>query len=126
MGLLLVLCVSAFQEAGSSWDRPLGAVGLALGCALLFALLVGHRGAHARSTPQAMPDAVAVGNGTLLLATGHVALSHERASDEYECKCGNATDEAPRSRANAPVLTGHVPCAQFIDTSLVVAVPVQL
>ncbi len=70
VGLLLVLCVSAFQEAGSSWDRPLGAVGLALGCALLFALLVGHRGAHARSTPQAMPDAVAVGNGTLLLAPG--------------------------------------------------------
>jgi hypothetical protein len=70
VGLLLVLCVSAFHEVGSGWHRSLGAVGLALGCALLFALLVSHRSAHAASTPPAMHDSVAVGNGTLLLAPG--------------------------------------------------------
>jgi len=39
VGLLLVLCISAFQEATSSWDRSLGAAGLLLGCVLLVALV---------------------------------------------------------------------------------------
>ena len=42
VGLLLVLCISAFQDAGSVWGRSLGAVGLLLGCALLFALVGQH------------------------------------------------------------------------------------
>lgn len=47
VGLLFVLCVSAFQSSGSKVDRSIGAFGLALGCALLLALLMGHRPARA-------------------------------------------------------------------------------
>jgi len=43
LGLLLVLCASAFYEAGDGVERSLGAFGLAVGCALLFALLLSHR-----------------------------------------------------------------------------------
>ncbi len=70
VGLLLVLCVSAFQEARPGWERSLGAFGLALGCALLLALLVGRRPVHVASTPQMAQDPVAIGNDTLLLAPG--------------------------------------------------------
>jgi hypothetical protein len=42
VGLLLVLCVSALRDARSVWERALGGVGLALGCALLLALMGRH------------------------------------------------------------------------------------
>ena len=42
VGLLLVLCVSAFRDARSVWGRALGGFGLALGCVLLLALIGRH------------------------------------------------------------------------------------
>jgi hypothetical protein len=70
VGLLLVLCVSAFQGSGSGLDRSIGAFGLVLGCALLLALVMGHRPARAVGTPHATQAAVQVMHGTALLAPG--------------------------------------------------------
>ena len=70
VGVLLVLCVSAFQSASSRWDRSVGAVGLALGCALLLALLVGRRHPHAPPTAHAAQDTVAFASDAVLLAPG--------------------------------------------------------
>lgn len=69
VGLLLVLFVSTFQEPESGLGRSLGAVGLALGCALLLALLVGHRPARA-AAQQARQVPAHVISGTALLARG--------------------------------------------------------
>ena len=69
VGLLLVLCVSAFQGSGSGLDRSIGAFGLVLGCALLLALVTGHRPARAIGTPHAT-QAPAMNSGTALLAPG--------------------------------------------------------
>lgn len=68
VGLMLVLCVSVFQEYSSGLGRSLGAFGLALGCALLLALLMGHRPARAQSTSQASSAAHA--DHASLLAPG--------------------------------------------------------
>jgi len=67
VGLLLVLCASAFQESGSRLDRSLGAFGLLLGCALLLALVTGHRSARAQST---QPTSSGVVERVVLLAPG--------------------------------------------------------
>jgi len=67
VGLLLVLCASVFQESGSKLERSLGAVGLALGCALLLALVVGHRPARVQSTQPALSGVV---DRVVLLAPG--------------------------------------------------------
>ncbi|MEI9937757.1 MAG: hypothetical protein WDO69_11110 [Pseudomonadota bacterium] len=73
VGLLIVLCVSAFKEAGSGWDRSLGALGLVLGCALLL-VLVGRHTTHADSMQATQEPAsahwVAAGRGALLIAPG--------------------------------------------------------
>ncbi|HYQ04920.1 MAG TPA: hypothetical protein VER96_39865 [Polyangiaceae bacterium] len=69
VGLLIVLTVSAFQESESRLGRSLGAFGLALGCALLLALLVGHRPARA-ATHQSLQTPSHVSSGTTLLARG--------------------------------------------------------
>ena len=70
VGLLVVLCASAFQGTGSKLDRSIGAFGLVLGCALLLALLMGHRPARAiGAQPTAQPSAQ-VSGGTVLLAPG--------------------------------------------------------
>jgi hypothetical protein len=68
VGLLLVLGASAFQEAGAGLDPSLGAFGLVLGCALLFALLFGHRPALARLAEHASHGSA--GASTVLLAPG--------------------------------------------------------
>jgi len=67
VGLLSVLCVSAFQESGSRWDRSLGALGLVLGCALLLALVGRHlpRSQAQASQASASPQWIAGGRGTL-------------------------------------------------------------
>jgi len=52
VGLLLVICISAFQQAGSVWDRSVGAVGLLLGCALFF-VLIGRHSPRAELAPRA-------------------------------------------------------------------------
>lgn len=70
VGLLLVLCASAFQSSGSGLDRSIGAVGLALGCALLLALLMGHRPARALGTQHSTQPPAKAMNGTALLARG--------------------------------------------------------
>lgn len=70
VGLLLVLCVSAFQGSGSGRDRSIGAFGLVLGCALLLALLVGHRPARAVGTQHSTQASAQVLKGTALLAPG--------------------------------------------------------
>jgi hypothetical protein len=76
VGLLLVLCVSAFQEAKSAWDRSLGALGLVFGCALLFALLLGRRPLHVASLPvDPAPQAAQEASNARLLAVARGALS---------------------------------------------------
>jgi len=70
VGLLLVLCVSAFQGSASGLGRSMGAFGLALGCALLLALLMGHRPARAVGTQHPTQAPAQVMNGTALLAPG--------------------------------------------------------
>jgi len=70
VGLLLVLCVSAFQGSGTRLDRSLGAFGLALGCALLLALLMGHRPARAIGAQHSTRAPAQVMRGTALLAPG--------------------------------------------------------
>jgi protein-S-isoprenylcysteine O-methyltransferase Ste14 len=69
VGLLLVFCVSVFEEAGSSRDRSLGAIGLALGCVLLLAL-VGRHTTHAEAAPRSVQASVAVAREARLLAPG--------------------------------------------------------
>jgi hypothetical protein len=69
VGLLLVRCVSVFEDAGSGWGRSLGAIGLALGCVLLLAL-VGRHMTHAESTLHNAQASVAVGREARLLAPG--------------------------------------------------------
>ncbi|HEY3254618.1 MAG TPA: hypothetical protein VGJ91_11740 [Polyangiaceae bacterium] len=74
VGVLIVLCVSSFQEARSFWDRSLGALGLVLGCALLLAL-VGRHAPRTESASRAMQEPgsahwVAAARGALLLAPG--------------------------------------------------------
>ncbi len=78
VGLLLVLGASALETAGSGWVRSLGTFGLALGGALLLALVVGHRPVHAESTRVDSTRAESTlsvtrgpsGAGTVLLAPG--------------------------------------------------------
>ena len=71
VGLLLVLCTSALQEPESGLARSIGAFGLVLGCALLLALLVGHRPAHAISArPSTAAPSHVMNGGTALLAPG--------------------------------------------------------
>ena len=70
VGLLLVLCVSAFQGPASGLSRSIGAFGLALGCALLLALVTGHRPARAVGAQHPSQPPVQVMKGTALLAPG--------------------------------------------------------
>jgi hypothetical protein len=70
VGLLLVLCVSAFQGSTSGLGRSVGAFGLALGFALLLALLMGHRSARAVAATPSSQATTHVMNGTALLAPG--------------------------------------------------------
>ena len=75
VGLLLVLGASLLQEATSGWRRSLGTLGLALGGALLIALLVGRHAQRERPALQAAqepasPQIVAVARETALLAPG--------------------------------------------------------
>jgi hypothetical protein len=70
VGLLLVLCVSAFQASSSGLGRSIGAFGLALGCALLLALLMGHRPARAIGTQHSSHAPAQVMNRTAQLARG--------------------------------------------------------
>ncbi|HYP75042.1 MAG TPA: hypothetical protein VER12_03770 [Polyangiaceae bacterium] len=70
VGLLLVLCVSAFQDAGSRVVRSLGALGLVLGCALLFALV----GRHAPRADAAAPPAREPANSHWAVAARAVPL----------------------------------------------------
>jgi len=75
VGLLLVLGASLLQDATTGWRRSLGTLGLALGGALLLALLVGRHATRGRPTVQATQESasaqlVAVGRETALLAPG--------------------------------------------------------
>jgi len=74
VGLLLVICASAFQRAGSRWDRSVGALGLVLGCAVLF-VLVGRHSPHPAPAAQTArepinPSYVAAARNAPLLAPG--------------------------------------------------------
>jgi len=70
VGLLLVLGASTFQGSESGLERSLGAFGLVLGCALLLALLVSQRPAHAHATHHAAQPANGVMDRVVLLAPG--------------------------------------------------------
>jgi protein-S-isoprenylcysteine O-methyltransferase Ste14 len=75
VGVLLASSASALREAASVWDRSVGALGLALGCVLLLALMVGTRRARGNPAPQAAPESAsaqsaAPGRGRAQFARG--------------------------------------------------------
>jgi len=57
VGLLLVLGVSVLRDTPAGWQRSLGALGLALGCAVLFALVGRHLPHSSASAPIAREPA---------------------------------------------------------------------
>jgi protein-S-isoprenylcysteine O-methyltransferase Ste14 len=75
VGVLLASSASALREAASVWDRSVGALGLALGCVLLLALMVGTRRVAGNPAPQSAPEpanaqSAALERGRVLFARG--------------------------------------------------------